>query len=98
VIDAPRLILNSLGVSVNEMQRHGTRALCCGGGGGTPYTDVPGKRRVGDIRMAQAMDTGAEIVAVACPGCTAMLEAVPGPRAEVRDIAELLWQSLEHAA
>jgi Fe-S oxidoreductase len=94
VVDAPRLILTSLGVTMREMQRHGTRALCCGGGGGTPYTDVPGKRRVGDIRMAQAMETGADIVAVACPGCTSMLEAVPGKRPEVRDVAELLWQSL----
>jgi Fe-S oxidoreductase len=98
VIDAPRAILNSLGLGMHEMPRHGARALCCGGGGGTPYTDVPGKRRVGDIRMAQAMETGAAIVAVACPGCTSMLEAVPGPRPEVRDVAELLWQSLDNAA
>jgi Fe-S oxidoreductase len=44
------------------------------------------------------METGAAIVAVACPGCTSMLEAVPGPRPEVRDVAELLWQSLDNAA
>jgi Fe-S oxidoreductase len=97
VVDAPRQILQSLGADLHEMQRHGTRALCCGGGGGTPYTDVAGERRVGDIRMAQARETGAAIVAVACPGCTAMLEAVPGPRPAVRDIAELLWESLEVA-
>ncbi len=97
VTDAPRLILKKLGAQISEMPRHGTRALCCGGGGGTPFTDVPGERRIGDIRMAQARETGAAIVAVACPGCTAMLEAVPGPRPEVRDVAELLWQSLEPA-
>ncbi len=93
--DAPRRILQSLGAAITEMPRHGTRALCCGGGGGTPYTDVPAPRRVGDIRMAQARETGADIVAVACPGCTAMLEAVPGPRAEVLDIAELLLRALD---
>jgi Fe-S oxidoreductase len=95
VTDAPRLILEKLGARITEMPRHGMRALCCGGGGGTPFTDVPGERRVGDIRMAQARETGAMIVAVACPGCTAMLEAVPGERPQVLDIAELVWKSLE---
>jgi Fe-S oxidoreductase len=39
--------------------------------------------------------TGAAIVAVACPNCTAMLEGVVGPRPEVRDIAELVAHALE---
>jgi Fe-S oxidoreductase len=69
--------------------------MCCGGGGGAPVTDVPGERRIPDLRMAQAADTGAAIVAVACPGCTSMLEGVVGARPDVRDIAELLHEAVE---
>ena len=37
---------------------------------------------------------GAELVAVGCPQCTAMLEGVVGPRPEVKDIAELVAEAL----
>ena len=45
--------------------------------------------------MGDARDTGAGIVAVACPGCTAMLEGVVGDRPEVLDVAELVAAALE---
>jgi len=57
-------------------------------------TDIPGKKRIPDLRMEQAAATGAGIVAVACPGCTAMLEGVVQPRAEIRDIAELVRDAM----
>jgi dimethylglycine catabolism B len=93
-IDAPRAVLRRLGAEPREMQRAGMRARCCGGGGGAPLTDIPGKRRIPDMRMDDAKATGAEIVAVACPQCTAMLEGVSGVRPEVLDIAELVERSL----
>jgi Fe-S oxidoreductase len=77
------------------MARSGERGRCCGGGGGAPFTDIPGSTRIPDIRIADAQMTGAAIVAVACPNCTAMLEGVVGPRPEVRDIAELVAHALE---
>ncbi|MFG3590936.1 hypothetical protein [Bradyrhizobium sp. RDI18] len=58
-------------------------------------TDIPGKLRIPDMRMADIRAIGAEVVAVACPQCTAMLEGVAGDRAEVLDIAELVAASLE---
>ena len=96
-IEAPRRLLDRLGAERVEMERSGMRSMCCGGGGGAPVSDVPGERRIPDIRMGQARATGAGIVAVACPGCTAMLEGVVGPRPEVRDIAELLLSAAEPA-
>jgi len=93
--EAPRAVLRKLGIEVREMQRSGLRGRCCGGGGGAPLTDIPGKQRIPDIRMADAREVGAEVVAVACPQCTAMLEGVAGARAEVLDIAELVAASLE---
>jgi Fe-S oxidoreductase len=93
--DAPRAVLRALGMQAREMERSGTRGRCCGGGGGAPLTDIPGKRRIPDIRMEDARAVGAEIVAVACPGCTAMLEGVVAPRPEVLDIAELVAAAVE---
>jgi Fe-S oxidoreductase len=94
-IEAPRRALKSIGIPIVEMERHGMRGRCCGGGGGAPLTDIPGKARIPDIRMADARTIGADVVAVGCPNCTAMLEGVVGPRPEVLDVAELVAAALE---
>ena len=94
--EAPRDLLRQLGINLTEMERHGLRGRCCGGGGGAPLTDIPGgAQRIPDIRVDDARAIGAEVVAVACPGCTAMLEGVVGPRPEVLDVAELLLAGLQ---
>jgi Fe-S oxidoreductase len=92
--DAPRYLLKSMGITIKEMQRSQSTARCCGGGGGAPVTDIPGKQRIPDMRMEDARTTGAEIVAVACPGCSLMLEGVVEPRPQVKDIAELMLDAL----
>ncbi|MCM2972681.1 (Fe-S)-binding protein [Larsenimonas suaedae] len=92
--EAPRSVLKALGLEVNEMARSGYRSRCCGGGGGAPVVDVPGKQRIPDMRMEDIRETGAEIVAVGCPQCTAMLEGVVEPRPDVKDIAELVADAL----
>ena len=93
--ESPRALLKSIGIQVNEMERSGMRGRCCGGGGGAPLTDIPGKQRIPDIRIADARTIGAEVVAVGCPQCTAMLEGVVGNRPEILDIAQLLASTLE---
>jgi Fe-S oxidoreductase len=93
--EAPRQLLRSIGIKIVEMERNGKRGRCCGGGGGAPLTDIPGKQRIPDIRIADARAVGAEVVAVGCPNCTAMLEGVVGPRPEVLDVAELVAAALE---
>jgi dimethylglycine catabolism B len=92
--DAPRAVLDRLGIERREMERSGPRSSCCGGGGGAPLSDVTGKRRIPDIRMEHAKETGAATLAVACPNCAIMLEGVIGPRPAVADIAELLEAAL----
>jgi Fe-S oxidoreductase len=94
-IEAPRAVLDRIGVKRVEMARSGRRAMCCGGGGGAPQSDIPGERRIPDIRMGHVAETGTGIVAVACPTCTSMLEGVTARTAEVRDIAELLLSAVE---
>ena len=87
-------MLKALGIQVAEMERSGFRSRCCGGGGGAPITDIPGERRIPDMRMNDVKESGAELVAVGCPQCTAMLEGVVDASAEVRDIAELVADAL----
>ncbi|MBT4263184.1 MAG: (Fe-S)-binding protein [Deltaproteobacteria bacterium] len=96
--DMPRKLLKSLnGVELTEMERNKKSALCCGGGGGNFYTDFLGgsEDSPARIRVREAHDTGANVLAVACPNCLTMLEdavKVEGleEKLAVRDIAEIL--------
>lgn len=92
--EAPREVLRALGIEVREMQRSGFRSRCCGGGGGAPITDIPGKQRIPDMRMDDIRETAAELVAVGCPQCTAMLEGVVEPRPLIKDLAELVADAI----
>ncbi|OEY65448.1 (Fe-S)-binding protein [Marinobacter sp. X15-166B] len=94
VYDAPRYLIDQLGFERTEMERSGFRSRCCGGGGGAPITDIPGERRIADMRVDDARAVDAEVLAVACPQCTQMLEGVVEPRPEVKEIAELLLDAL----
>ena len=49
------------------------------------------------MRMVDIKETGAELVAVGCPQCTAMLEGVVEPRPQIKDIAELVADVLIEA-
>ncbi len=55
------------------MRRHGLNAFCCGGGGNF-FTDIlgTGENSAGRVRQ-EALQTGANIIAVACPICAKML-------------------------
>jgi len=73
---APREILRAVpGVELIEMRRHGLNAFCCGGGGGNFFTDIlgTGENSAGRVRVQEALQTGANIIAVACPICAKML-------------------------
>jgi len=98
VYDAPRQVLAALpGINLVEMDMNGPNALCCGGGGGNFFTDIlgGGKESPARIRIAQAREAGADILAVACPQCAKMLDdaakAEDSDRGvEIVDIAELI--------
>ncbi len=96
--EAPREILQSIpGIEVVEMEKNREAALCCGGGAGNFQIDLlggsessPSRRRVREAR-----ETGANVIAVACPKCLVMLEdAVKAEGLDehlsVMDIAELV--------
>lgn len=104
VFDAPRqLVQLSTGTAPVEMRETRENSFCCGGGGGMSFIDEPPNQRVNQERASQALETGADVVAVGCPFCMTMLEdginARKGERqTRVMDIAELLWEAVEGAS
>jgi quinone-modifying oxidoreductase subunit QmoC len=101
IYEAPRNILRSIpGLSLVEMPENRTRSLCCGGGGGGAFGDPSAGGRLAERRIRQAVETGAGVIATACPYCTQMLRnAVMAlgfqDRIVIRDVAELLIHSIE---
>ena len=89
---APREVLQRAGLMIREMDRSARNSRCCGGGGGAQITDVPGARRIPDMRFDDALKTGADYLAVACPQCAVMLEGVTMQGPKIADIAELLLE------
>jgi Fe-S oxidoreductase/nitrate reductase gamma subunit len=100
VFDEPRrLVRSATGASPVEMRMHGRSGFCCGGGGGMSFAEEPPEQRVNRERARQALETDADVVAVACPFCMTMLtdgvNAVAHERTVVvRDVAELLREAV----
>jgi Fe-S oxidoreductase len=78
IFEEPRRILTSIpGLDLVEMADNRETSLCCGGGGGGAFGDRPVEKSFAAIRVQQALETGAGVIATACPYCTRMLrEAV----------------------
>lgn len=101
IFDEPRnVLMNIPGVELIEMDRSREKSLCCEGGGGRMWLEGtnPGTR-LAQMRVQEALETGAEILATACPFCLLTLEeAVKHLNAEekirVLDISEIAVQAL----
>ncbi|HEU5315752.1 MAG TPA: (Fe-S)-binding protein [Chloroflexota bacterium] len=105
--EAPRRVLAAIpGVDLVEMTENREGALCCGGGGGRMWLETPIEDRFGQVRVRQADQTGAAVLATACPYCISCLEDAikieaskdgtpPDPDGmKVLDIAEVAWLAL----
>lgn len=104
----PRELLGALpGVELAEMPRNRELSFCCGAGGARMWMEESIGTRISTTRAAEAVATGADVIATACPYCTVMLSdgvaaeatasAATGPRGvvgvpEVADIAVLLLE------
>jgi len=98
IYDEPREVLHSLpGIELIEMPRSRENSLCCGGGGGGVWMETKKGERFADIRLEEAIETGASVIAVACPFCMSMFEDSvlsldKGNIIEIKDIAELVQE------
>ena len=101
VYDAPREVLQILDAELVEMKRCRTKGLCCGAGGGQMFKEPEaGNKDINIERIEEALETGADTIAVACPFCMVMMtDGVKNKEREdsvkVYDLAELLLESME---
>jgi Fe-S oxidoreductase len=100
---APRRVIGSIGgVEVVEMPRNGTRSFCCGAGGARMWMEERTGKKVNVERTEEALATGADRIAVACPFCYIMIDdgvKEKGADEDVRvsDISMILLDAIEGA-
>jgi Fe-S oxidoreductase len=100
----PRELLGALpATSVKEMPRNSERSFCCGAGGARMWMEENIGTRINTNRTAEAVQTGADQIAVGCPYCKVMLsdglttqqaEGTAREEVEVVDVAEMLLASV----
>jgi Fe-S oxidoreductase len=101
VYDEPRRVLTVLNSNgVTEMRRNRNKSFCCGGGGGRAWMEEKIGKRVNQTRVNEALETGAEVLAAACPFCITMFDdGIKGVEAEekmqIEDISEIVAQAIE---
>lgn len=100
IYEAPRKVLEALEVDLIEMKRCRSNGLCCGAGGAQMFKEEEkGDRYINIERSEEAINTGAQIVASACPFCNTMLtDGVKNKEKEdevaVMDVAEIIAGAL----
>lgn len=100
IYEAPRKVLEALDGELVEMKRCRSKGFCCGAGGAQMFKEEEkGTTRVNTDRSQEAIETGATIIASACPFCNTMLTdgvklAEKEENVMVMDIAELVAQSI----
>lgn len=101
IYEAPRKVLEALDAELVEMKRCRSNGLCCGAGGAQMFKEEEkGRTRVNVERSAEAINTGSNIIAAACPFCNTMLtdgvkSAEKEELVQVLDVAELVEASME---
>ncbi|TMD41751.1 MAG: (Fe-S)-binding protein [Chloroflexi bacterium] len=97
VREAPRELVSAVGQAI-EMPRNRERTFCCGAGGARMWMEEKRGRPINQERVREAVETGAETLAVACPFCTVMLDdgvRETGAKMQVFDLATLLAEAVE---
>lgn len=98
--EAPRRVLQAIpGVELIEFPDNRQSAICCGGGGGRVWMETPVGQRFSELKVEQAIEAGAEVLAVACPYCMLMFDdavLVTGKEdvLQVKDISELVLEAI----
>lgn len=101
IFDEPRAVLKAIPeLRLVEMDRSREKSFCCEGGGGRMWLEGTNPSlRLAQWRVNQALETGASILATACPFCLVTLEEAVKhlnmeERIRVMDIAEIAVHAL----
>jgi Fe-S oxidoreductase len=105
--DAPRTLLQAIpGVRLVEMGRCRENGYCCGGGGGGMWldslTDNHTSERLSERRVREAVESGADVLAVCCPYEVSRFEdgakSTGNDQLKVLDIVELIDEAMGNGA
>ncbi|MBI4830932.1 MAG: 4Fe-4S dicluster domain-containing protein, partial [Candidatus Lindowbacteria bacterium] len=69
IYQAPRDIIEALGVELVEMRDSQRESLCCGAGGGRMWMEENTGERINIKRTEDALRTNSQAIATACPYC-----------------------------
>jgi Fe-S oxidoreductase len=104
ILEEPRRVLEATGAKQVEMRRCKRGTFCCGAGGSHMWMEDSRGDRMNDVRLKEATETGADLLAVACPFCMQMFESSVGAVEEaekrgmqVFDLAELVEMSVAYS-
>ncbi len=91
---APRDVVDAVGERV-EMPRNGTKAFCCGAGGGKMWFEEQTGKKINIERTEEALACETDVIATGCPFCYIMMddgvkEVGADEQVVVKDIAMLL--------
>ena len=101
IYEAPRDIIKELDIDLVEMKNAKSNGLCCGAGGAQMFKEPEkGDKDVNILRTEEALETGSNIIAVACPFCNIMMSDVvkeldKNKGTLVLDIAQLVAKAEE---
>ena len=105
VYSPPRELLNVLpDAEFTEMPRNSERSFCCGAGGARMWMEETIGSRINETRTMEAVETGADQIAVGCPFCRVMLsdgltaaqsKGDAREEVEVLDVAQMLLASVK---
>ena len=98
IYEPPRELLGATGVTITEMPRNKERSFCCGAGGGRMWMEEKIGTRINLNRVDEAIATGVEEIAVACPFCRVMTGdgvIARDSKVEVLDVAQALLRSVK---
>jgi len=98
IYEPPRELLSATSIEVTEMPRNKERSFCCGAGGGRMWMEEKIGTQINLNRVEEAIATGAEEIAVACPFCRVMItDGVSAKESdvEVLDVAQMLLRSVK---
>jgi Fe-S oxidoreductase len=99
VYDSPRNSLNRIGeLELKEMDRKKSKGFCCGAGGGRMFLEDEEGGRINVERTQEALGTGADTIASACPFCMTMItdgvkHFEKSEEVAVKDIAEIVLEN-----
>lgn len=94
IFEEPRKLLEHVkGCELEEMRMSKSLTLCCGGGGGRIFMETEPAKRPANVRVRQAVETGAKVIATSCPYCIINFEdsiRLQKIELKVMDVAEIL--------